>query len=317
LTVEVNMKRRALGSLEISEVGLGCNNFGMRLDQEATTNVVNAALDAGVTFFDTADTYGATRSEEFLGVALAERRSDVVIATKFGMPLPNHPTVTGGASAAYIRRACEDSLRRLGTDYIDVYQLHYPDAAVPLEETFGALRELVDAGKVREIGCSNFTGPMLRDATTHAGDGPVFHSVQNQYSLLAREVETDGTLAACRELGIGFLPYYPLANGLLTGKVRDGAIPEGTRLAAMPAERRPLWLSEDRLATVNALNDYADAIDTPLLTLAFSWLLSRPEVSSVIAGASSPEQIVANVNAVTTLSPEIVRDVESLVATAL
>src|ERR1035437_679701 len=177
------MKQRALGSLQVSEVGLGCNNFGTRLNQERATSVVNGALEVGVNFFDTADTYGATKSEVFLGEALGKRRRDVVIATKFGMPLDD---TRSGASPDYVRSACEDSLRRLGTDYIDLYQLHYPDAAVPIGETMGALHELISAGKVREIGCSNFNVEQLREAQSAAGDGPRFVSIQNQFSLLDR-----------------------------------------------------------------------------------------------------------------------------------
>jgi aryl-alcohol dehydrogenase-like predicted oxidoreductase len=294
------MQQRSLGSLRVSEVGLGCNNFGARLDQEGATRVVNGALDAGVNFFDTADIYGATKSEIFLGEALGQRRGDVVIATKFGMPIDDAHV---GASPDYVRAACEDSLRRLGTDYIDLYQLHYPDVTVPIAETLGALRELVAAGKVREIGCSNFTVEQLREAKAAAGDRPAFVSVQNQYSLLDRSPERDGVLEACDELGLGFLPFYPLANGLLTGKVRPGEpLPEGTRLALMAPERSAHWLSDEFQQRVGSLLTYADSIDVPILSLAFSWLLSHPRVSSVIAGASSPEQIQANVAAVTALS---------------
>src|SRR6202453_612806 len=179
------MEQRALGSLKVSEVGLGCNNFGTRLDQDAATAVVNAALDAGVTFFDTADIYGATKSEVFLAGALGARRDEVVIATKFGMPIDD---THFGASPEYVRQACEDSLRRLGTDHIDLYQLHYPDDTVPIANTLGALRELVEAGKGREIGCSNFSVEQLREAAAVVGAGkPAFVSVQNEYSLLKRE----------------------------------------------------------------------------------------------------------------------------------
>jgi aryl-alcohol dehydrogenase-like predicted oxidoreductase len=211
------MKQRTLGSLSVSEVGVGCNNFGTRLDQAGAQAVVDAALESGVNFFDTADVYGGTKSEVFLGEALGNRRSDVVIATKFGMPLDD---THFGAKPEYVRSACEDSLRRLNTDYIDLYQLHYPDEKTPIADTLGALQELVAAGKVREIGCSNFTADQLREAKAAAGNGPSFISVQNQYSLLERAPERDGVLALCEELGIGFLPFYPLANGLLTGKIR-------------------------------------------------------------------------------------------------
>src|SRR5665213_1315138 len=306
------MQQRSLGSLRVSEVGLGCNNFGTRLDQEGATNVVNGALDAGVNFFDTADIYGATKSEGFLGTALGSRRADVVIATKFGMPIDDTHV---GASPDYVRAACEDSLRRLGTDYIDLYQLHYPDDTVPIADTLGALRGLVEAGKVREIGCSNFNVTQLREAKEAAGDGPAFVSVQNQYSLLDRSPERDGVLEACDELGLGFLPFYPLANGLLTGKVRPGEpLPEGTRLALMAPERSAHWLSDEFQQRVGELLTYADDIDVPILSLAFSWLLSHPRVSSVIAGASTAEQIRANVAAVTVLSQDQLKELERLSA---
>jgi aryl-alcohol dehydrogenase-like predicted oxidoreductase len=295
------MDHRSLGSLSVSVVGVGCNNFGARLDQDRSTAVVNAALDAGVNFFDTADIYGATQSEVFLGVALGARRKDVVVATKFGMPIDD---TRFGASPAYVRAACDDSLRRLNTDYIDLYQLHYPDDKVPIAETLGALAELVAAGKVREIGCSNFTTEQLREAKSAAGGGPTFVSVQNQFSLLDRSPERDGVLHVCDELGIGFLPFYPLANGLLTGKVRPGeAPPAGTRLASMPTERSAHWLSDEMKDRVGSLLAYADSVNTPLLTFAFSWLLAHRAVASVIAGASSPEQIRANAESLRELTP--------------
>ena len=306
------MEQRPLGSLRVSVVGLGCNNFGSRLDQDATTRVVHAALDAGVNFFDTADIYGATRSEVLLGVALGARRREVVVATKFGMPIDDDHV---GARPEYVRSACEDSLRRLGTDYLDLYQLHYPDETVPIRETLGALNELVVAGKVREIGCSNLTLDQLREARSAAGDGPAFVSVQNQYSLLAREPERDGVLGACDEVGLGFLPFYPLANGLLTGKVRPGAVPPaGTRLATMSSERSVHWLSDDFQTRVGALLAYADEINVPLLDLAISWLLHHHQVRSVIAGATSPDQIRANAAAVRALTNEQVARLEALTA---
>jgi aryl-alcohol dehydrogenase-like predicted oxidoreductase len=298
------MQERALGALKVSAVGVGCNNFGARLDQTATTDVVSSALDAGINFFDTADIYGATASEEFLGVALGARRADAIVATKFGMPIDDQHF---GAHPSYIRQACEDSLRRLGTDYIDLYQLHAPDDTVPIADTMGALQALVAEGKVREIGCSNLSAQQLRDATNAAGDGPAFVSIQNQYSLLYREPERDGVLDACEELGVSFLPYYPLANGLLTGKVRPGApIPEGTRLSLMAPDRSAHWLSDDLRARVGTLLNYADEIDVAILDLAFSWLLSHSPVASVIAGASNAQQVRSNSTAVQTLSEEIV-----------
>jgi len=298
------MEKRALGSLQVSVVGVGCNNFGGRLDQAGTDEVVNAAIESGINFFDTADIYGATQSEVMLGRALGARRADVVVATKFGMPIDDDHV---GAKPAYVHAACEDSLRRLGTDYIDLYQLHFPDDTVPMADTLGALHELVAAGKVREIGCSNLTAAQLREARAAAGDGPAFVSVQNQYSLLYREPEDDGVLDACDELGLGFLPFYPLANGLLTGKVRPGApIPEGSRLAKMPAERSAHWLSPEFQGRVGALLNYGDEVEIPLLTMAFSWLLSHREVSSVIAGASNAEQVRSNATSVVTLTDEII-----------
>jgi aryl-alcohol dehydrogenase-like predicted oxidoreductase len=306
------MKTRALGSLQVSQVGVGCNNFGTRLDQEHATNVVNAALDSGINFFDTADIYGATKSEVFLGEALKGHRDQVIVASKFGMPIDD---THFGASPSYVRSACEESLRRLNTDYIDLYQLHYPDEKTPLADTLGALAELVAAGKVREIGCSNFTATQLREAKIAAGDGPSFVSVQNQYSLLERAPERDGVLDACDELGIGFLPFYPLANGLLTGKVRPGEpIPEGTRLSKMAPERSAHWLSDELQARVGTLLEYADTANTSILTFAFSWLLQHPEVSSVIAGASSPEQVRANAASVSELSDNVFDELNRLSA---
>ena len=217
-----------------------------------------------------------------------------------------------GASPSYVRQACEDSLRRLGTDHIDLYQLHYPDDSVPIADTLGALHELIGAGKVREIGCSNLNVAQLREAQA-ATAGASFVSVQNQYSLLAREPERDGVLGACDELGISFLPFYPLANGLLTGKVQPGKpLPEGTRLSMMPAERSVHWLSDEIQGRVGALLDLAQEIEIPLLNLAFSWLLSHHQVASVIAGATSAEQVHANSHAVETLSPEVISALDVL-----
>jgi aryl-alcohol dehydrogenase-like predicted oxidoreductase len=304
------MDKRTIGSLEVTVVGLGCNNFGSRLDQDATNAVVHAALDAGINFFDTADTYGATQSEVLLGNALRTRRDDVVIATKFGMPIDDTHV---GAKPAYVKAACEDSLRRLGTSYIDLYQLHYPDETVPIADTLGALHDLVDEGKVREIGCSNLSAAQLADAKLAAAQKPAFVSVQNQYSLLAREPERDGVLDACTELSLGFLPFYPLANGLLTGKIRPGEpIPQNTRLAAMPQERSTHWLSDELQQRVATLLSYAGEIDVPILALAFSWLLSHHQVSSVIAGASSPEQIRANAASPVALDASVIQALDEL-----
>jgi aryl-alcohol dehydrogenase-like predicted oxidoreductase len=306
------MKLRALGTLQVSEVGLGCNNFGTRLDQDAATSVVRAALDAGVNFFDTADIYGDLKSEVQLGVALGSRRDEAIIASKFGML---HDKSGVCATPEYVRTSCDASLQRLGTDVIDLYQLHFPDDATPLAETIGAMQELVAQGKVREIGCSNLSAAQLREAALAAGDGPRFVSIQSQYSLLARQPETDGVLQACNELGIGFLPFYPLANGLLTGKVRPGEpIPEGTRLSLMAEDRKVHWLGDRLRSRVDALIAYSDEAEVAMLDFAFSWLLSHPAVASVIAGASNAEQIRANAHAVRELTPAQLQRLDELTA---
>jgi aryl-alcohol dehydrogenase-like predicted oxidoreductase len=287
------MQTRRIGSLEVSIVGLGCNNFGMRIGEEDSARVTHAAIDAGITFFDTADIYGSTRSEVFLGRALAGRRDGVVIATKFGMKID---AGREGARPEYVRRAADDSLRRLGTDRIDLYQLHQPDPAVPIADTLGALEDLVRAGKVREIGCSNFSAGQLRDARAACEPGAAqFVSVQNELSLLHREAERE-VLPECGRLGIKFLPYFPLASGLLTGKYRRGEpAPADTRLSQTWASTR--FLSDERLATVDALTAFARSREHSILELAISWLTSRPIIASVIAGATSPEQVRANAGA--------------------
>jgi aryl-alcohol dehydrogenase-like predicted oxidoreductase len=288
------MDTRSIGSLTVGVVGLGCNNFGMRIGRKETASVVGAALDAGITLFDTADIYGGTKSESYLGAALGTRRDEIVLATKFGVPYEGHE---GGAGAAYIRTAVEDSLTRLGTDRIDLYQLHAPDQKTPIAETEGALAELVTEGKIREFGCSNFDAAMLSDAQAAVvGSAPGFVSVQNQYNILHREPE-DAVLPACERAGMAFLPYFPLASGLLSGKYRAGeAPPEGTRLAAMGAAASS-QLTDVRLAQVAALEALAQGEGRTVLELSIAWLLSRPSVASVIAGATKPEQIAANVAA--------------------
>ena len=284
------MKLRRIGSLSVSEIGLGCNNFGMRLDQAGTTKVVHNALDVGITFFDTAESYGP--SEEYLGKALGKRRRDVIIATKFG----NRGT---GAGAANIARAVEDSLRRLNTDYIDLYQQHRPDPNTPIEQTLEALETLRQQGKVREVGCSNFTAEMLQGAESQGrrGAGTArFVSVQNEYSLLHRAPETDGVLAECERQGLGLLPYFPLANGMLTGKYRAGKpMPAGTRITEMEYFKDS-W-SVERLERLERLITFSESRGHTILELAFAWLLSRKVVSSVIAGATSAAQVEANAKA--------------------
>jgi aryl-alcohol dehydrogenase-like predicted oxidoreductase len=304
------MDTRTIGSLTVSVVGLGCNNFGMRIGRSDTAAVVGAALDAGITLFDTADIYGGTKSETYLGAALGSRRDEIVLATKFGVPYEDHQ---GGASAGYIRTAVEDSLTRLGTDRIDLYQLHAPDAETPVAETVGALGELVAEGKIREFGCSNFSAPMLVEAAAAVADGqPGFVSVQNQYSILHRDPESK-VLPECERSGTAFLPYFPLASGLLSGKyVKGEAPPEGTRMAAW-GERATQEMSDERMATVAALSELAASEGQSLLELAFGWLLSHGPVASVIAGATSPEQIRANVAAgAYRPSAEVVAQVDAL-----
>jgi aryl-alcohol dehydrogenase-like predicted oxidoreductase len=289
---------RTIGSLEVSVVGLGCNNFGGRMDAAATQAVVDAAIDAGVTLFDTADIYGGARSEELLGKALGRRRDEVVIATKFGMG--DGKALPRGASAASVAEAVEGSLRRLGTDRIDLYQLHAPDAEVPQDETLEAFDRLVRNGKVREIGCSNFDPRLLDESAAVAEKHGTarYVSVQNELSLLRRRGEAD-LLSACERHDLVILPYFPLASGLLTGKYRRGEEPpDGTRLAGLPAEGRERALSDKRFDTVEALDAFAGERGHTLLELAMSWLAGLPHLASVIAGATKPEQVRANVAAV-------------------
>jgi aryl-alcohol dehydrogenase-like predicted oxidoreductase len=279
------MQRRRIGSLDISVAGVGCNNFGWRIDASAAAAVVGTALDLGINFFDTADIYAKGQSEEFLGRALGTRRDEVIIATKFGMKMDEQRV---GANPAYVRQAAEDSLRRLGTDRIDLYQLHQPDPETPIEDTLGAMEELVRAGKVREIGCSNFSADQLRAAAGR------FASVQNNYSLLHREPDAE-VLPECERSRIAFLPFFPLASGLLTGKYRLGMKPpKGSR---GDAGWGPKVFTDANLALVEKLIGFASSHGHTILELAFAWLLAKPVVASVIAGATSPEQVKANASA--------------------
>jgi aryl-alcohol dehydrogenase-like predicted oxidoreductase len=268
------------------------------MDAAATQTVVDAALDAGINFFDTADIYGAGQSEELLGQALGGRRDEVIIATKFGMG--DGTTLPAGASAASIAAAAEGSLRRLGTDRIDLYQIHAPDDATPIDETLQAMDQLVRDGKVREIGCSNFDGPRLAAAASAARDHGTarFVSVQNELSLLRRRGEDDLLESAQRD-DLAILPYFPLASGVLTGKYRRGEPPAaGTRIGGMPADGQEKALSDRRFDVVEALEAFAREHGHTLLELAMSWLASLPNLASVIAGATKPEQIHANAAAV-------------------
>ncbi len=286
------MQTRKVGSLQVSVVGLGCNNFGWRIDVEASAKVIDTAIESGVTFFDTADRYGKGQSEDFLGRALGKRRDQIILATKFGMEMEKGQQ---GASPKYVLEAVDASLRRLRTDRIDLYQLHQPDPKTPITDTLGALDELVRAGKVREIGCSNFSVAQIREATDASQGRAQFVSVQNEFSLFHREPETNGVLPECERRRLAFLPYFPLASGLLTGKYREGKkLPKGSRAADGWG---PKVFTEQNLAIVELLIEFAESKGHTILELAFSWLLSHKPVASVIAGASKPEQVRANAKA--------------------
>jgi aryl-alcohol dehydrogenase-like predicted oxidoreductase len=283
------MNKRQIGSLAVTEVGVGCNNFGRRLDYEGTAKVVSAALDAGINFFDTADVYGSTKSEQFLGRALGLSRRDVIVATKFGSEIDDKRR---GARPDYVLRAADDSLKRLNTDYIDLFQLHKPDPKVPIADTLGALDQLVKSGKVREIGCSNFSVGQLRQAADATNPGAArFVSVQNEFSLFNREAEQD-VLPECERTGMAFLPYFPLASGLLSGKYRRGQPPPpNSRLGSGWHDE---LFTHRNLDTIERLIDYAESRGHTILELAVSWLLSHKPVASVIAGATKPEQVRLN-----------------------
>jgi aryl-alcohol dehydrogenase-like predicted oxidoreductase len=283
--------------LEVSVVGIGCNNFGRRCDQEQTTAVVDKALEVGINLFDTADIYGGDgRSEQFLGKALEGRRQDAVVATKFSGPMGDGP-MRRGTSRKYIMDAVDASLTRLNTDYIDLYQVHFPDAETPMEETVRALDDLVRAGKVRYLGNSNFSGWQIAHADwiAQTNHQTPFIAAQNQWSLLQRGVESE-IVPAAQAFGLGVLPFFPLASGMLTGKYKRGTdAPEGTRLAEGPMAARSL--TDRNFDIVEPLEVYALEHGHTLLELAFSWLASHPAVSSVIAGATKPEQVESNAEA--------------------
>jgi aryl-alcohol dehydrogenase-like predicted oxidoreductase len=308
------MEFRRLGGsgLQVSVAGLGCNNFGRRCDPAATASVVNKALDLGVNFFDTADVYGGGLSEEYLGKALGARRKDVVVATKFGMPMQG--VAHAGGSRRYIYRAVEDSLTRLGSDYIDLYQIHRPDAETPIDETLHALDDLVRQGKVRYVGSSNFSGWQVADAegTARAAGLDRFLSAQNLYNLLDRRIERE-LVPACKRFGISILPFFPLASGFLTGKYRRGEVPaEGTRLAAAgPMAERAL--TDRNFDTLERLEDFAAKRDRNVLELAMGWLASQSTIPSVIAGATRPDQVELNVRAVEwRLTPDELLELDTL-----
>jgi aryl-alcohol dehydrogenase-like predicted oxidoreductase len=305
------METRKIGSLDVTVVGLGTNNFGLGMSADKVPPVVDAALAQGINFIDTSDSYGD--SEERLGRALGKRRDDVLIATKFGMAVLGQEG-TGGAKPDYVRSAVEASLSRLGTDRIDLYQLHRPDPDTPIADTLGALGELVEAGKVREIGCSNFSAAQLREAEAEARSLGVarFISVQNHYNLLNRADEAE-VFPVCEELDIAYLPFFPLASGMLTGKYKRGeAPPEGTRLHRW-GQRAAGVMSDDAFDTVDALAAWAADHGHSVLDLAFAWLAAKPAVASVIAGATKVEQVEANVAAGSwKLTPEEVAEVDAI-----
>lgn len=294
------MEFRNLGSsgLKVSLVGLGCNNFGMRCDAEQTRAVVHRALDEGITLFDTADIYGNRGgSEELLGRALGPRRQDVIVATKFGMVMGDGP-YKRGASRRYINAAVEASLKRLNTDYIDLYQLHFPDPETPQHETLEALTDLVRAGKVRYIGSSNFAGWQQVDAMwiSRRHNLAQYISAQNQYNLLDRRIERE-LIPACRQFGVGILPYFPLASGFLTGKYRKGSEPPKDTRFGMMRSMASQVLNEGNFTILDKLEEFARAHGHSMLELAVGWLASQAQVSSVIAGATRPEQVTDNVKA--------------------
>ena len=287
------MELRRIGELEVSEVGLGCNNFGTRVDQDGTNEIFSACLDSGINFFDTADVYGSGASEEMLGSAMKDHRDQIIVATKFG--LRDMDLGLTGGSAEWVHRSVDRSLRRLDTDWIDLFQIHTPDDEVHERETLEALNELVVAGKVREIGCSNYDAERLDSAIEISEKEALapYRTVQNRYSLLHREPESE-VFDVCRERAVRFLPFFPLESGLLTGKVAANGPRPGTRLAEWPEDRLKLFLTERNLATVERLTQWLRNRDRSLLDLAFSWLLSKPEIPSVIAGATNAKQVLEN-----------------------
>jgi len=309
------MEYKSLGAsgLQVSTVGLGCNNFGMRIDKEKSAEVVSRALELGINFFDTADIYGGTLSEQFLGEALGERRKHVIVATKFGGPTGEGPGNRGG-SRRYIVQAVEASLRRLNTDYIDLYQYHFPEVKTPIEEALRAMDDLVRSGKVRYIGSSNMSGWQAVEAHWVAKSEHLntFTTAQNEYSLIDRRAERE-LVPACRQYGIGILPYFPLASGLLTGKYSRSEKPaEGTRIAAWGARGEEL-LTDRNFDIVEGLQKFAAERDKSLLDVAIGWLASQDVVSSVIAGATKPEQVEQNAAAAgIRFSPEELAEIDTI-----
>jgi aryl-alcohol dehydrogenase-like predicted oxidoreductase len=311
----MELRRVGRSGLWVSPVSLGCNNFGMKIDAAESKAVVDAAIDAGVTLFDTAESYGGGgRSEEHLGAALQGRRDEVLIATKFGSPSTQSAYPSGG-SRRYVVAACEASLRRLGTEWIDLYYLHYVDAHTPIEETLAALDDLVRAGKVRYIASSNLAAWQIAEAehVARASGGTRFVATQAEWSLVRRRIERE-IVPACEHYGVGVVPYFPLASGLLTGKyVRGEAPPAGTRFAALP--RLGQGYTEGDWDKVARLDAFARERGRTVLELAMSWLAAQPAVPTVLVGATSPAQVRANVEAIGwALTPEDLAAVDALLA---
>jgi aryl-alcohol dehydrogenase-like predicted oxidoreductase len=288
------MRTAKIGSLEVSAIGLGCNNFGRALDASQSAEVVGAALDAGISYFDTASNYGEGRSESFLGAALGSRREDVVISTKFGVPVPGWAG-SGGASPEYVRRAMERCLRELGTDYIDLYMIHLPDSGTPIRETLEVMSELVDEGKVRQIGCSNFDSEQLEEALDVSRENSLagFVADQVEYSMVHREPETSGLSQLCIDRGVGLLPFYPLASGLLTGKTRRGEKPKGR----LQMDRYQGFLTDRNFDIVEGIGAFAGERGISMVQVALGWLLAKEAVPSVTAGATTGAQVASNAKA--------------------
>jgi len=288
------MRMAKLGDLDVSAIGLGCNNFGRALDAEGSAVVVNAALEVGVNYFDTASNYGGGQSESFLGAALGSRRNDVVIGTKFGVAVSGWEG-SGGASPEYVRKVTERSLRELNTDYVDLLMIHFPDPDTPIEDTLEAMNALVDEGKVRQIGCSNFDPTQLSEALRVSDENGLaaFVGDQVEYSMLHREPETSGLSQLCVDRGIGLLPFYPLGNGLLTGKTRRGEPPKGR----LQMDRYQKFLTDENFDIAEGVERFALERDLSMVQVALGWLLAQEAVPSVTPGATKPEQVVSNVAA--------------------
>jgi aryl-alcohol dehydrogenase-like predicted oxidoreductase len=280
-----------IGTLEVSAIGLGCNNFGRALDSAGSARVVSAALDSGINYFDTASNYGEGQSEAFLGAAIGSRRDEVVIGTKFGVPVPGWEG-SGGASPAYARLALERSLRELGTDYVDLLMIHFPDPATPIEDTVDVMNEMITEGKVRQIGCSNFDADQLEEALDVSDEKGLARFVANQvqYSMVHREPETNRLSQLCVDRGVSVLPFYPLASGLLTGKTRRGETPRGR----LQMERYQSFLTDERFDVAEGVESFAQDRGLTMVQVALGWLLAKEAVPSVTPGATTTEQVAAN-----------------------